>query len=121
MSSGDYLKCDGMKLMLCKDCIHDHCQLCVGCKEGYPPKNFKDKHIFKSEYKELQKENERLEKKVVYLTSFLWKYDQATEDIQQLKEALRKCNPSDHWRTCKFCNCHIADHKDDCEYIKLTK
>lgn len=38
----------------CNDCIHNYCQLCVGCKEVYPPRNYMHKLVFKEKYKLLE-------------------------------------------------------------------
>ncbi len=46
----------------CEDCVHNHCQLCVGCREIFPPRNFKDKLVIKAEYTSLKLEVEELRK-----------------------------------------------------------
>lgn len=49
------------------------------------------------------------------------------QENKQLKEALRKCSPLmwglDDKDYCFFCGATIddIDHKDDCEYVRLTK
>lgn len=46
-------------------------------------------------------------------------------EINQLKEALRKCSPWSNYNLtsythCYYCKCfHMDNHKDDCEYVKL--
>lgn len=55
--------------------------------------------------------------------------DNLTTEVEQLKEALRKCNPfttltQDLNEHCIFCNTYTFyddGHKPDCQYIKLTK
>jgi len=50
------------------------------------------------------------------------------QENEQLREALRKCDPLTKakvvepciYRYCVFCD-DLYDHKDDCEYVRLTE
>jgi hypothetical protein len=53
-------------------------------------------------------------------------YVDAMQEIEQLKEVLKKCNPyrfgwdyDGIWKECNFCGGDDGEHEPNCEYLKL--